>query len=187
MLLFIIDRSASSVGQIIFQYIPCYCLSLPRFPAFQPLWISIHPMLLFIQNPTLNRKEKKNFNTSHVTVYPACQPLFSSGITDFNTSHVTVYPVNLNFWLLYKKFQYIPCYCLSFFVFSFCLHILYFNTSHVTVYRIRGCFRHYTNDISIHPMLLFISLVRVLMVNGINISIHPMLLFIQRLASTRGS
>ena len=76
----------------------------------------------------------RDFNTSHVTVYPALilQCLVDNWISihlmllfilisffpfirfvHFNTSHVTVYPVPTRFFFILFKFQYISCYCLS--------------------------------------------------------------------------
>ena len=97
----------------IFQYISCYCLSLPDLPKrVNHLHISIHLMLLFIGGSWSLPKMHRNFNTSHVTVYPDSCWVFSkrnyisihlmllfiffpfeifSRMLDFNTSHVTVY------------------------------------------------------------------------------------------------
>ena len=71
-------------------------------------------MLLFIHVRMSSCVRLRNFNTSHVTVYPE---LFSDHIRHhqyFNTSHVTVYQF---FGMDIAKpgiFQYISCYCLSF-------------------------------------------------------------------------
>ena len=96
-----------------FQYISCYCLSMP-----EEIYVN----------------QLRDFNTSHVTVYPALilQCLVDNWISihlmllfilisffpfirfvHFNTSHVTVYPVPTRFFFILFKFQYISCYCLS--------------------------------------------------------------------------
>ena len=99
---------------------------------------------------------RRNFNTSHVTVY-LCPPS-STGVNspisihlmllfifvrrrtynyrkDFNTSHVTVYHVATLISVRFYRFQYISCYCLSLSQ-TFLIHLqCNFNTSHVTVYR----------------------------------------------------
>ena len=52
-----------------FQYIPCYGLSPVCHCWGQDLGISIHPMLRFIYLFQEPETSKRNFNTSHVTVY----------------------------------------------------------------------------------------------------------------------
>ena len=79
-----------------------------------------------------------NFNTSHVTVYPATPITAAPAGFDFNTSHVTVYPDELK---------------------STADDIIHFNTSHVTVYRRRTYSYRKVIQISIHLMLLFIPVV----------------------------
>ena len=75
-----------------FQYISCYCLSLPVQPddnacvLFQ--YISCYCLSVTI---TQIAKDYGNFNTSHVTVYPLVQAARYSSVL----------------------FQYISCYCLS--------------------------------------------------------------------------
>ena len=49
-------------------------------------------MLLFIENLNIEKILVRDFNTSHVTVYPISSGLNAAKSTDFNTSHVTVYP-----------------------------------------------------------------------------------------------
>ena len=114
MLLFIDKYHEKYKKKYKFQYISCYCLS------------------------TLVAKQdclKKNFNTSHVTVYLFYSPCLECFCYDFNTSHVTVYRlllvlylfpsfISIHLMLLFinrpskckyqsYKFQYISCYCLS--------------------------------------------------------------------------
>ena len=161
--------------------------------------VSIHPMLLFIENPIAATRSGTMFQ--YIPCYSLSYPnakIFSS-VVSFNTSHVTLYlrtmrkdfrwskvsihPMllfiaKLIFWMrLWVMFQYIPCYSLSCHDFiEFCFFV-----------------------VSIHPMLLFIwmwgyqnwltfvfqyipcySLSIFLksppVYNGV--SIHPMLLFI---------
>ena len=137
-------------------------------------------MLLFIVLYSPLERRNKNFNTSHVTVYPS--PSLSR-ITGryFNTSHVTVYLVHVTLYLFWS---------------------VNFNTSHVTVYPFRIKISLCCFCISIHLMLLFIALFSHLsqsisifqyiscyclsyssiVVNWLaNISIHLMLLFIEKL------
>ena len=118
--------------------------------------ISIHLMLLFIHLLQSRRILSRNFNTSHVTVYPLSSkflyfiyrisihlmllfiplvPNFSISSTAFQ--YISCYClscVRLNIVKINSIFQYISCYCLS-----RCFqhqHIVsrHFNTSHVTVY-----------------------------------------------------
>ena len=156
MLLFIPITGFLDGINIEFQYISCYCLSSsillsislthisihlmllfimsgPRL-KFQLNFISIHLMLLFIVLYSPLERRNKNFNTSHVTVYPS--PSLSR-ITGryFNTSHVTVYLVHVTLYLFWS---------------------VNFNTSHVTVYPFRIKISLCCFCISIHLMLLFI-------------------------------
>ena len=100
--------------------------------------------------------KRKDFNTSHVTVYHCFHVIFTKskqfqyipcyGLSDhpdqrrsvkpnFNTSHVTVYLCS-NFSFRHDRF--------------------YFNTSHVTVYLECYGTSEKEEHISIHPMLRFI-------------------------------
>ena len=119
-----------------------------------------------------------NFNTSHVTVYPAAISSCSAQVPYFNTSHVTVYLPETTLSSLLQSFQYIPCYGLSYYGF-FSWHISpHFNTSHVTVYRIWRTCSMTSISISIHPMLRFIMINSLPICVIFLISIHPMLRFI---------
>ena len=74
------------------------------------------------------------FNTSHVTVYHRGKTVFIHPYIHFNTSHVTVYHLTEQMTKAICRFQYIPCYGLSF-PGRLILYLFYnFNTSHVTVY-----------------------------------------------------
>ena len=77
-------------------------------------------------------------------------------ITDFNTSHVTVYRFRNVGGVYGRKFQYISCYCLSW----------------------KNAIVGNSKSISIHLMLLFITLIPLSNLVGYCISIHLMLLFI---------
>ena len=81
-----------SINLHIFQYISCYCLSrLVKVWKVLANSISIHLMLLFIEEQQRHWWTGRNFNTSHVTVY-----LF----------HHVIHQVLI-------ELQYISCYCLS--------------------------------------------------------------------------
>ena len=70
------------------------------------------------------------------------------------------------------------CYCQSNFIIY---NILYcFNTSHVTLYRKYSCQNSRRRWVSIHLMLLFISLCRQILLPDSPVSIHLMLLFIEK-------
>ena len=113
MLLFIFSTSCFVSNPSKFQYISCYCLSLPYLSIYSLLFvfqyiscyclssrlalvavfavISIHLMLLFITFLESKIQTKENFNTSHVTVYRGVKIKFADN----------------------DRFQYISCYCLS--------------------------------------------------------------------------
>ena len=116
-------------------------------------------MLLFIKQIKHFCPVLFDFNTSHVTVYPYEYDFYSKRVIDFNTSHVTVYRKWHKLQRIFNRFQYIPCYCLSYFAmfkyaFKFIsihpmllfihkrilylIKLFHFNTSHVTVYRKRS-------------------------------------------------
>ena len=142
----------------LFQYIPCYGLSIQRKNALyisivisiHPMLrfigcyspseikgyaISIHPMLRFISGSLVFLNELIHFNTSHVTVYQKEATVNWFTFHYFNTSHVTVYPEKSSTTPNTSIFQYIPCYGLS---------------GGFYVYIIKR------KHISIHPMLRFI-------------------------------
>ena len=119
-----------------FQYISCYCLSYPQSYNLFCLHISIHLMLLFIN--ILMRTHADRRISIHLML------LFI--ITGIRTTKRV------------NKFQYISCYCLSFSPARAFVRTSYFNTSHVTVYQ---CTLHTIpriEAISIHLMLLFITI-----------------------------
>ena len=92
MLLFIRFINNKRSIQMKFQYISCYCLSLPPLPyflnVFQFQYISCYCLS---KNQQKNRLRIFNFNTSHVTVYRRAEPVLHRSY----------------------EFQYISCYCLS--------------------------------------------------------------------------
>ena len=118
-----------------FQYISCYCLSPSHWEWPPGVWISIHLMLLFINQDHHTFLQYQDFNTSHVTVYPCSAKTSLPDLYHFNTSHVTVYllhppnnpyplSISIHLMLLFISstnitvgkliiFQYISCYCLS--------------------------------------------------------------------------
>ena len=69
MLLFIDGVCGYAMFELIFQYISCYCLSLPAPDSLDYCIISIHLMLLFIEIVIDKQQMDIHFNTSHVTVY----------------------------------------------------------------------------------------------------------------------
>ena len=162
--------------------------------------ISIHLMLLFINVIPFQKINEIHFNTSHVTVYLLLYSDRAVSISDFNTSHVTVYPqthrgssyqdlISIHLMLLFIliqlpcnawffQFQYISCYCLSATYWKTYKKRLHFNTSHVTVYLSDSLCIWYDTAISIHLMLLFISIRFKEHFIDFHISIHLMLLFI---------
>ena len=117
-----------------FQYISCYCLSIPGVVRIATIRISIHLMLLFIIHPNAIRNRLQNFNTSHVTVYR------SSFLPPDILLHISIHLMLLfiRITIILKDFY------------------QNFNTSHVTVYLHCICFKHIPIRISIHLMLLFI-------------------------------
>ena len=118
-----------------FQYISCYCLSIianmnvESTLLFQ--YISCYCLSELLKR---NMDDRRNFNTSHVTVY------LKRDDCDFCST----------------IFQYISCYCLSFCSLPPFSVGVDFNTSHVTVYLIRSHIIINSIYISIHLMLLFI-------------------------------
>ena len=80
-------------------------------------------------------------------------------LSRFNTSHVTLYPTGRKSqWFCGYKFQYISCYSLSRLWDLLFLRSTCFNTSHVTLYPETppNCCK--LCNVSIHLMLLFITL-----------------------------
>ena len=160
-----------------FQYISCYCLSIEdgyvkgQEPAFQ--YISCYCLSILDSG---SEASSCDFNTSHVTVYQA------TGLgcaTEKAFQYISCYCLSLPIGLLAicKVFQYISCYCLSTRRVCRMNTYPYFNTSHVTVYRCCPGLRRWPHWISIHLMLLFISITKYLSLL-LFISIHLMLLFI---------
>ena len=114
-------------------------------------------MLLFIFIAYCSYISYNDFNTSHVTVYLHLLYSLHHHTIHFNTSHVTVYHPNCS---------------------SSSGNGLYFNTSHVTVYQCLYPLLLWILQISIHLMLLFISIPIPSSFDCTCISIHLMLLFI---------
>ena len=183
-----------------FQYISCYCLSPSHWEWPPGVWISIHLMLLFINQDHHTFLQYQDFNTSHVTVYRIRTVWVwkHNGISIhlmllfITTSYLYItlqIIISIHLMLLFigfalyesgntMVFQYISCYCLSLYQHSWmCLH-QDFNTSHVTVYQGYHKAGKEVWDISIHLMLLFITPGQASAIRLIYISIHLMLLFI---------
>ena len=165
--------------KIRFQYISCYslscgvgvvlicsiCFNTSHVTLYRsagstdgfPVSVSIHLMLLFIQNRGLNFNLPIRFNTSHVTLYLSGLLRRFKPIGCFNTSHVTLYQntisgspairpsFNTSHVTLYPSSE---TTCIS--------RYRGFNTSHVTLYRERRGRRFHRTGVSIHLMLLFI-------------------------------
>ncbi len=102
------------VYSLLFQYIPCYCLSEYTYCGYCSFGISIHPMLLFIVKRVQTDIQMINFNTSHVTVY-----LYIPSSSNM-PSLISIHPMLL-FIIIHNLYP---------------LRNIYFNTSHVTVYPI---------------------------------------------------
>ena len=101
--------------KLVFQYISCYSLSWGRRQPTEQTDVSIHLMLLFIEDELSKIADSGRFNTSHVTLYQFQKMCRIKSKSCFNTSHVTLYlksPVRD----LLSRYR--------------------FNTSHVTLYRI---------------------------------------------------
>ena len=92
MLRFIQSYKDTGISVWLFQYIPCYGLSVAAIiHGNAKNNISIHPMLRFIRMLCAILLDLMNFNTSHVTVYLPTDKPSVTAYTNFNTSHVTVY------------------------------------------------------------------------------------------------
>ena len=76
-----------------FQYISCYSLSLAPATLVPSVVVSIHLMLLFIQDLSFFLTFSYRFNTSHVTLYLIWNNYRNVLKMCFNTSHVTLYPI----------------------------------------------------------------------------------------------
>ncbi len=134
-------------------------------------------MLLFITPKGVYFIAERNFNTSHVTVYPVvrlivmCMGLFQyipcyclSCVRFWKSIRriISIHPMLLFidfrplFSLYIQKFQYIPCYCLSCSKFIISIKIPQFQ--YIPCYCLSSTrwipFKKF--KISIHPMLLFI-------------------------------
>ena len=135
MLRFIFQNAHKSRRDLLFQYIPCYGLSIWRWNIYLQGWISIHPMLRFINKPL----EKWNY-TKWISIHPMLRFILDTEMAQQEKS----------------IFQYIPCYglsnqerrCLS--AGSISIHpMLRFIAQKYSWYS-----RY--SPISIHPMLRFI-------------------------------
>ena len=96
----------------------------------------------------------------------------------FNTSHVTVYPLASLFIIVFLRFQYISCYCLSVIRIAIAGADGYFNTSHVTVYRrYREPASNIVTDFNTSHVTVY-HIRSIVCTTLYHISIHLMLLFI---------
>ena len=96
-----------------FQYISCYSLSSIHLTTTLISEVSIHLMLLFINNRNIMECKEICFNTSHVTLYRLWGARTGHCDICFNTSHVTLYRIGVSKIVRKLKFQYISCYSLS--------------------------------------------------------------------------
>ena len=147
----------TGISITIFQYISCYCLSISKSFYNCFLTISIHLMLLFINNETAQVAQEILFQ------YISCYCLSPSGCTTL----VAVAP-----------FQYISCYCLSVIRIAIAGADGYFNTSHVTVYRrYREPASNIVTDFNTSHVTVY-HIRSIVCTTLYHISIHLMLLFI---------
>ena len=125
--------------------------------AIRLIYISIHLMLLFINNETAQVAQEILFQ------YISCYCLSPSGCTTL----VAVAP-----------FQYISCYCLSVIRIAIAGADGYFNTSHVTVYRrYREPASNIVTDFNTSHVTVY-HIRSIVCTTLYHISIHLMLLFI---------
>ena len=96
--------------------------------------VSIHLMLLFIDNSIGLYQHLICFNTSHVTLYPRSH-LRTTDWTSFNTSHVTLYHFSGIFSGIHFNVSIHLMLLFITILFSFFLVVCCFNTSHVTLYQ----------------------------------------------------
>ena len=123
-------------------------------------------------------RNKKRFNTSHVTLYLSRRHIYPHWNRFQYISCYSLSRINNVAIFCDPEFQYISCYSLSQSTFHHLLNCLLFqyiscyslskafllirktmirfNTSHVTLYRITGRKRKKRKQVSIHLMLLFI-------------------------------
>mgnify|MGYP005858136407 CR=1 FL=1 len=158
MLRFILSRTSVAGNVSSFQYISCYGLS-KKFSGI--------------------RRKRRDFNTSHVTVYlqPGVKIDYKTGFQYISCYGLSVISVIACLYLF--EFQYISCYGLSWkkkqaeipvriFQYISCYGLShsagfavrwyrYFNTSHVTVYLAAFSYDTFCSAISIHLMLRFIA------------------------------
>ena len=116
-------------------------------------------MLLFIWMLSAHLLEKLDFNTSHVTVYRFFWLIHHRIQINFNTSHVTVYRSFGGFITVSRSYfntSHVTVYRFS--TLSMPPVSMDFNTSHVTVYPFFLCIYLCHSLISIHLMLLFITI-----------------------------
>ncbi len=92
MLLFIVKVAGHKDDPLKFQYISCYCLSIPSADI-----ASVTISFQYISCYCLSKSEIVG----------------EVNLTYFNTSHVTVYPFHTCIKFFLCEFQYISCYCLS--------------------------------------------------------------------------
>ena len=118
-----------------FQYIPCYCLSQNRVIHAIEIFISIHPMLLFIVVVPEITNDRLIFQYIPCYCLSMLPPAFFCVNSYFNTSHVTVY---LLLCKVFAEMQY------------------HFNTSHVTVYPTRAAYGHIVAQLSRQKSEIFI-------------------------------
>ena len=136
MLRFILSRTSVAGNVSSFQYISCYGLS-KKFSGI--------------------RRKRRDFNTSHVTVYlqPGVKIDYKTGFQYISCYGLSVISVIACLYLF--EFQYISCYGLSHSAGFAVRWYRYFNTSHVTVYLAAFSYDTFCSAISIHLMLRFIA------------------------------
>ena len=178
MLLFIFSAHVVTVFELAFQYISCYCLSYRTNPNCQTYHISIHLMLLFILRSIGNYDADIFISIHLMLLFIANRSNAYNSWYDFNTSHVTVYLLQSDGS---HRLHFISIHLMLLFIYrigSYSCIPKYFNTSHVTVYlRLQNNLRHWLFHFNTSHVTVYLYYQRQLWYQGL-ISIHLMLLFI---------
>ena len=118
-----------------FQYISCYSLSWGRRQPTEQTDVSIHLMLLFIEDELSKIADSGRFNTSHVTLYRYIRGII---IVILWFQYISCYSLSIPEDVqdkIKKLFQYISCYSLS--VWSSLSFLKWFVSIHLMLLFIR--------------------------------------------------
>ena len=160
MLLFIAKTMANYVLEVLFQYISCYSLS-PALGWKRGQRRTFQYISYYSLSSKLRAEHALGYQFQYISCYSLSERFGTIGVYPVLFQYIPCYSLSSLTDQMLKaicRFQYIPCYSLSRKWGKKSRNARCFNTSPVTLYHMFGAIHIIKMKVSIHPMLLFISL-----------------------------